>query len=171
MYRNIRNDHNASTPRRVCFRPRDDVFQPSPPDLVSNDEEFIRVGKMVLKKTKMLRRESCDTSWFRRVLYQDLSSLQNHENDPFLDHETLKEFKKAVLVRLDDDDESDNVRDHGSVRAPKMNTFSQVPSLITAVLQSVNEVGWPKPDGAGPSIQNVSIFCLIYCFFFFPFFL
>ena len=149
-------------PRRVCFRPGDDVVHPPPPDLVSNNQEFIRVGEMVLKKTQILKRQRYDTSWFRRVLYHDRSSLQNDdENDLFLDTETLKEFKRAILHRMDDEEESYDVRICTKGRNPKLNSSLQISSMINAILQSVNEVGWPKPDDAGPGAQHVSFSLLL----------
>ena len=55
-----RKDYQRRGPKKVCFRPGDDVYDHSPHDLAWNDEEFIRIGEIVLKRMRVLRKQRHD---------------------------------------------------------------------------------------------------------------
>jgi hypothetical protein len=157
------NEVNSKAPQihqRVCFRPNDDVYH-LPIDLANDDAEFIKVAQIILDRMENAKKEKhASGSLFRRVFRKqsDLTSTNcgssTMEYDYVLTPAMLREFKRAMLIRLEDDSNSNSNSSPSSSSSDK-STF--IPPLISTVIRYMDDVGWPKADVESEHYQNVRI--------------
>ena len=140
--------HTQAYTRRVSFRPRDEIceFQK---DLHQDDAEFIEIAEIVYERLERLKRDK--SSGLIKMVFRN--KYLDSADDVRLTSETLKRFKKALFLRLDDDYPTSQRQVRYSAREEMSSTIQ---SLITKILRYVDEVGWPETDANAEYSEKVS---------------
>ena len=148
--KNEENMYSTTRSQRVCFRPCDDVYD-LPFNLVQNDNEFIKIANIVLRRMQRLKKNKTP-SIFDRAFHaiSNVSSsttqddhLMNSNDRDVLTADTLKKFKRALMIRLEDESSPSSQESPTSYQTDRSNLIS---SLISRVIRCVDEVGWPRTD-------------------------
>lgn len=104
------------------------------PELVDNEEEFVELAEIILKRLQRLKRELYP-SWFQRTFRSKKTTPNKPTSTDYgiLTSRQLNCFKLALLIRLEDN---------------SFSVFIDYPSLtlMNSIIRHVEKVGWPETD-------------------------
>lgn len=117
--------------------------------LATDDDEFIRVAEIIIRRLKKVKRERFP-SWFERNFKDTRIGRRRRKRREereartdygFLSSDDLIDFQHALFLRLEADDRDNTL----SVFVDAID-ICPIPHYMNSVLSLVEFVGWPKPD-------------------------